>query len=499
MRSSFKRFGLIAALSLLAFSSVAHAQLSSVEAERLQLNPNGMGSAFFGTGALLPQSRFRIIGAVGYQRDPLVVQLRSQRIGRVLRYRTTVHLGGAYAFTDWLELGALVPVVVQQRGDDLRSEDIAMPASSALGTPEVVARFGLLRQDGGAPLDVALELGAGLPIGAKDAFTKDSGWRWSPKLTGGMAVGGIVRLGAELGALLRKKVLLNPGGLLNDDEIGNELRAGVSLATLNEGPRGELGFRASKSLTESPDGLELLGGVRHAFAPWVEGYVLGAVGFGSQPTLPLFRLVAGVALGETSKVQPEKAPEPPPPPPAPPVAEAPKEPECVEGKPYELAQCPALDLDSDGFANAKDACPKEKGVAPEGCPAPPEPPKAEVKVEKDRLVIPEKIRFKVNSAALDPASFSVLNQIAETLEQHDEVKKVRIEGHTDSSGSVATNQKLSTLRAQSVRDYLLKKGIAKERLSSVGLGSDKPIAPNESVAGRELNRRVEFHIEGNSP
>jgi outer membrane protein OmpA-like peptidoglycan-associated protein len=237
--------------------------------------------------------------------------------------------------------------------------------------------------------------------------------------------------------------------------------------------------------------------VRHAFAPWGEGFVLGAVGFGSQPTTPLFRLVAGVAFGETSKVQPEKAPEPPPPPP---VAEKPKEPECEEGKPYQLDQCPALDLDKDGIANAKDKCPKESGVAPDGCPAPPpEPKKTEVKVEKDRLVIPEKIRFKVNSAALDPASFTVLNQIADALNEHEEVKKVRIEGHTDSSGSAATNQKLSTLRAQSVREYLTKKGIAQERLSSVGLGSDKPIAPNESLAGRELNRRVEFHIEGTSP
>jgi len=71
---------------------------------------------------------------------------------------------------------------------------------------------------------------------------------------------------------------------------------------------------------------------------------------------------------------------------------------------------------------------------------------------------------------------------------------VEISGHTDNVGSAAVNNKLSLERAKSVVDYLIQKGIAKERLTSVGYGFDKPIAPNTTEEGRQKNRRTEFKI-----
>ena len=69
-----------------------------------------------------------------------------------------------------------------------------------------------------------------------------------------------------------------------------------------------------------------------------------------------------------------------------------------------------------------------------------------------------------------------------------------ISGHTDSRGSSTYNQELSQRRAQSVVDYLLKKGIDAERLKSKGFGESKPIAPNDTKSGRLQNRRVEMKV-----
>jgi len=82
------------------------------------------------------------------------------------------------------------------------------------------------------------------------------------------------------------------------------------------------------------------------------------------------------------------------------------------------------------------------------------------------------------------------------LVNHPEVRKVRIEGHTDSRGSARMNQRLSQGRAEAVMNYLLGQGIMAARLEARGYGENKPIAPNSSRRGREQNRRVEFTILG---
>jgi len=71
---------------------------------------------------------------------------------------------------------------------------------------------------------------------------------------------------------------------------------------------------------------------------------------------------------------------------------------------------------------------------------------------------------------------------------------VEIAGHTDSTASAETNQKLSENRAQSVRNYLIKKGINKERITAVGYGETQPVADNGTEEGRQKNRRTEVRI-----
>jgi OOP family OmpA-OmpF porin len=72
--------------------------------------------------------------------------------------------------------------------------------------------------------------------------------------------------------------------------------------------------------------------------------------------------------------------------------------------------------------------------------------------------------------------------------------RVRVEGHTDSTGDAKYNLGLSYRRAESVKNYLVSKGIDANRLSVVGFGEDKPLVSNKTRAGRAVNRRVEFKV-----
>lgn len=164
--------------------------------------------------------------------------------------------------------------------------------------------------------------------------------------------------------------------------------------------------------------------------------------------------------------------------------------------------CPE-DNDGDGIADELDKCPNEaetyNGIDDEdGCP---EKLKAKslVKVTEQKIEITEKVFFKTNSAKILPKSFNLLDQVASVLKNYKHLRKVRIEGHTDSVGNKRKNKKLSQQRAESVRDYLVEKGVAAERLLVEGVGPDKPISSNKTARGREMNRRVEFVIVEQTP
>jgi len=101
------------------------------------------------------------------------------------------------------------------------------------------------------------------------------------------------------------------------------------------------------------------------------------------------------------------------------------------------------------------------------------------------------ILFDTAKATLQPASDEPLSQVLQML-QGDDSLKVMIEGHTDNVGSAPANQALSEKRAQAVRDWLISKGIAADRLLARGFGSSKPVADNSTEEGRAKNRRVEL-------
>jgi len=104
----------------------------------------------------------------------------------------------------------------------------------------------------------------------------------------------------------------------------------------------------------------------------------------------------------------------------------------------------------------------------------------------------QNVEFVTGSDRLTPRGQQVLNQVAGVLQKYPGMP-VDIEGHTDSQGDPNSNMELSRKRAASVKQYLVDKGIPAANLTDAGFGQTKPIASNATAAGRQENRRVEFH------
>ena len=126
-----------------------------------------------------------------------------------------------------------------------------------------------------------------------------------------------------------------------------------------------------------------------------------------------------------------------------------------------------------------------------GCPA---AKKQLVVLTAEKLKILDKVYFDTGRASIQKRSFALLDNVAQVLVVHPEIPLVQIEGHTDNTGVAEKNRKLSQERADAVKSYLAKKGVADGRLRAVGFGQDKPAESNETPAGRDNNRRVEFNL-----
>jgi OOP family OmpA-OmpF porin len=151
--------------------------------------------------------------------------------------------------------------------------------------------------------------------------------------------------------------------------------------------------------------------------------------------------------------------------------------------------CPDPDNDKDTIADASDRCPNEPGVAPDGCPR----KYNLVVVTENKIELKQTVFFDTNRATIKPASFALLDEVAQALKDNPAIK-VEIQGHTDSQGVDAFNLQLSQKRADAVRVYLIRKAVTSDRLAARGYGENVPIADNRTAAGRSQNRRVEFVI-----
>lgn len=117
-----------------------------------------------------------------------------------------------------------------------------------------------------------------------------------------------------------------------------------------------------------------------------------------------------------------------------------------------------------------------------------------VEVSTEEIKITDYVHFETGAAKILPRSFNVLDQVVAVIFENPQIKNVQIQGHTDDVGSQELNLELSQKRADAVRDYFIEKGVAPERLTARGFGSQQPLLPNTSSRNRSLNRRVEFKI-----
>jgi outer membrane protein OmpA-like peptidoglycan-associated protein len=122
---------------------------------------------------------------------------------------------------------------------------------------------------------------------------------------------------------------------------------------------------------------------------------------------------------------------------------------------------------------------------------------ASVKQEARGMVITlsGSVLFATAKADLLPTAQLKLNEVADVLTKQDPDSKLVVEGHTDSQGGAAYNQELSQRRAQSVREYLVSRGIAADRVTAQDFGATRAIADNASAEGRANNRRVEIVVQ----
>src|SRR6267142_834031 len=156
-------------------------------------------------------------------------------------------------------------------------------------------------------------------------------------------------------------------------------------------------------------------------------------------------------------------------------------PNTVDGAQVDARGCPT-DADADGVFDGIDQCagtPTGARVDAAGCPI--------LFTEARTPVILRGVTFEVGKSALRPESFTVLDIVAASLVANPDIR-IEIAGHTDSTGSAATNTRLSQSRADAVRAYLAQKGVGPDRMIAKGYGPSVPIAPNTTAAGRAQNR-----------
>lgn len=395
-----------------------------------------------------------------------------------------------------VEIAANLPLAVLQSSDFsmLERQGVTGPlvspiAPSALGDLRVGAKVPLLDASS-FPIGVAAMVDARLPTGNGDAFYGD-GFAVTPSIVLSRPLGRL-RLDAQLGYLFRDvgqyaqlvvhdMLVYGAGATLKLPSLA-ALHRWVAIGEVVGGwPRGnDLQTQRYRSPLSARAGVRMF--LSRALA--VEtgaGTGLGEAGFGRESwRVFVGARWTGVGAGNGDE-DPDKDG----------IPNA-KDQCPLDAGPAELDGCP--DLDGDAIPDREDDCPREPGPAQnDGCPLKEEEPIVEI--ETERLSLKDAIHFDTAKDTIKSESFKILDEIARILVDHPELKKVRVEGHTDNVGGASYNKDLSQRRAASVVRYLSTKNLG-DRLVPMGYGFERPIASNQTAGGRAKNRRVEFTILG---
>jgi outer membrane protein OmpA-like peptidoglycan-associated protein len=419
-----------------------------------RFEPAERGSQHFVVDSLDLRAGSAAAGATfDYAYKPLVVYdaAGAERYALV-RHQAIVHLGGSVVLAGRLRLALDAPVALYQDGESAVVDGVTLSPSTApaFGDVRLAADVRVVGEHG-QPFTLALGVRGWLPTGLRSQFTSDGSARVAPQVLAGGAVD-VFFWAARVALVYRSRDDAYAGRAL-----GSELfaAAGAGLRTrdgrLVVGPELALASAFTGGATlfgarETP--VECLLGAHYDVLPNLRaGAGIGA-GLGHGYGAPVLRGLASLEWVTS----------------APPVVKRPSGEEEEPRTPWEGGQ---------------------GGVAVD---------RPLAVVTENEIRIEEQLRFATDSAELLGGSDAVLSAVKRVLDEHPEIRKLRIEGHTDSVGEPAYNDELSARRAAAVEAWLVGHGIAKERLESAGLGSQEPIDTNETEAGRAKNRRVVFRI-----
>lgn len=473
------------ALFALALPQRAFAQTSTnIDAERFKpaVTYDGFVTAE-GADVRPMQDPWEVGLFANYGFNPLVA-----RDGNDIAYKFVGgHLGfdlfGSVTLARPFDIGLGLPLYAVQSGD-------GSPSFAGLGDLRVVPKLRLLDDRENVGLAIAVELRAPTHTGDYNGGARNV--QGIPKLIFDHRFISGWRIGANAGVALRQAtdfynvhagsefayaVALGYrfGGIEGKTELGAEVAGGVGLSEQDK--------------EEVP--LEAFLYLRHNASE--EWEIIGGPGVGVLPGygVPTARVFVGVRYTPTSHDQDGDG-----------IADeddkCPTEAEDRDG--YEDADgCPEEDPDSDhdGVPDREDKCPDAKETIngiddDDGCPDTGDP---RVIYEDGKFQILDSVHFEHGSAKIDKDSYSLLDQVALTLKANPQLKKVRVEGHTDDTGPAGVNMVLSQQRANAVRSYLVHKGVSPARLSAKGYGESRPLEKGTSDSVRSKNRRVEFVVE----
>ena len=456
-----------------------------------------VGPAFTAGGALV----------LSYANDPFVYRYDDGRDELKLVEHLTTMNAQAWVNLPRARIGVDVPMHLSASGYQVGGFNAVGDARLA-GSGELLERRG----DG---LGLGVHGHLDLPTGNEGSWLGESASTAGGGLSGSFATGPVL-VAADLGASTGTGQQFGPSlkwGPTLDYGLGAALRANALLG-LSAELDGEMVLGQSAAGARP---LEVLGGIH--LHPWRSVVVHAGAGTGLTQGVgaPDYRIFAGVAwspqIPEVVEAAPVEVVESPPVDPGPgQVIVMAKDPEglpvtCrvrVLGMPTvldggedgitELELEPgeySLLISANGFRSVENAVTVEGGstarvevVLQSG----------RVVVEGDRVLILDKVFFELDKDIIAKESFSLLDEVVETLLNHPEITLVEIQGHTDDQGDDDYNLDLSMRRAKSVRTYLVQSGVEESRLLAQGYGESAPLQPGTSEEARAANRRVEFHI-----
>lgn len=552
MQKRYRRLSAIGLLCVLFGAGSAQAQVPAGTLDRYSPSETPDDDFHVSRAADLGHLRFGAQIHLDYGSKPLVwesVPGDASSSRTIVGHQLNGTVGLSYGLWNRLVLYAGLPVVLSMGGDRASAAalGIAGPDDPGLGDASFGGRVRLL----GAPQDVAaLALQATLLLPTSGA-TGDHYYRgerqaaFRPELIGELRPGAGSRIVLNAGAVVRKEETSTSGW-----DLRNELTFGLGLAIpvwqkeAQEGTNLALAAQIygatafSKFFEREQTPLEAIFGAKFSHENGLRLGLAAGPGLSRGLGTPDFRAVftVGYALPAAKQDEPLPASKPEEP------QQEPSEPKPLtdtdgDGVPDSLDRCsgeledvdgfqdedgcpdpdndgdgvldvsddcplvpgsaahrgcPEPDRDGDGIADSRDACPDEAGVPEhQGCAQ-----KQLVSLSAERIEIQEQVHFAPASVNLLPSSQELLLSVARLLNQHPEIKKLRIEGHGDVKGRAAANREVSQKRAQAVVDFLVNTGgVARERLEAQGFGSDRLLIVNAKTEEEHAqNRRVEFHV-----